>query len=150
MTRTGIILLVEDNADDAELTVRAFEKSPVSADIIIAADGVEALDYLFVNGVHAGRDPSRAPELVLLDLNLPRIDGLEVLERIRLDPRTRRLPVVVLTSSREERDLWRSYELGANSFVRKPVDFTEFVDAARQVAQYWLALNEPPPPGGGP
>ena len=143
--RSRTILLVEDNADDVELTLRAFRKSPVTPDIVVVRDGAEALDYLFISGAHAQREPTRAPAVVLLDLNLPKVDGLQVLERIRTDPRTSRLPVVILTSSKEDRDLLRSYELGANSFVRKPVDFTEFVDAARQVAVYWLALNEPPP-----
>ena len=150
MIRNGIILLVEDNDDDVELTLRAFKRSPVSAEIVVARDGAEALDYLFLNGAHADRDPQRAPELVLLDLTLPKVDGLEVLERIRTDPRTSRLPDVILTSSREERDLYRSYDLRANSFVRKPVDFTEFLDAARQVGLYWLGLNEPPPQPGPP
>ncbi len=139
--RDGIILLVEDNPDDVELTLRAFERSHIGNRIVVAADGQEALDLL------AG---GLVPEVVLLDLKLPRVDGLEVLQRLRAADATRRLPVVVLTSSREERDLVRSYDLGANSFVRKPVDFAEFVDAARQLGLYWLVLNHPPPgpPGG--
>lgn len=145
MTRSRTILLVEDNPDDVELTLRAFEKSRLVNDIVVVRDGAEALDYLFLTGVHAGRDASRAPAIVLLDLKLPKLDGLEVLKRIRADDRTRRLPVVVLTSSKEESDVLRSYDLGANSFVRKPVDFAAFVDAARQLGLYWLVLNEPVP-----
>jgi two-component system response regulator len=152
MMRSRTILLVEDNPDDIELTVRAFEKSHLGNDIMVARDGTEALDYLFGTGTHAGRDPSLVPEVVLLDLKLPKVDGLEVLKRVRADERTRRLPVVILTSSKEESDLLRSYDLGANSFVRKPVDFVQFVDAARQLGLYWLVLNEPPPKveHGGP
>jgi two-component system response regulator len=145
MIRSGIILLVEDNDDDVELTLRAFARHKLANEIVVARDGVEALDYLFSTGKHAGRDPSRMPEVVLLDLRLPMIDGLEVLRRLRADERTRRLPVVVLTSSKEERDVLGSYDLGANSFVRKPVDFAAFVDAARQLGLYWLVHNEPPP-----
>jgi two-component system response regulator len=152
MMRNRTILLVEDNADDVELTLRAFEKSHLGNDIVVVRDGAEALDYLFGAGAYAERDPSSSPEVVLLDLKLPKVDGLEVLKRIRAADRTRRLPVVVLTSSKEERDVLRSYDLGANSFVRKPVDFVEFVEAARQLGLYWLVLNEPPPKGepGGP
>ena len=145
MTRTGFILLVEDNADDVELTLRAFEKSQLADDVVVVRDGSEALDYLAGTGVHAERARSPMPAVVLLDLNLPKMDGLEVLKRIRANERTRRLPVVVLTSSNEERDVLRSYDLGANSFVRKPVDFVEFVEAARQLGLYWLVLNEPSP-----
>ena len=148
MTRNRIILLVEDNSDDAELTLRAFEKSKVINKIVVANDGAEALEYLFATGAHAGRDVTLMPAVVLLDLKLPRVDGLDVLRRMRADDRTRRLPVVVLTSSNEEQDLIRSYNLGANSFVRKPVDFAAFVSAAQQLGLYWLALNEPPPNGG--
>ena len=144
MSRSRIILVVEDNPDDVELTLRAFEKSKVANEVIVARDGEEALDYLFATGAHAGRDSSLVPEVVLLDLKLPKVGGLEVLRRLRADERTRRLPVVVLTSSNEERDIVQSYELGANSFVRKPVDFAQFVDAARQLGLYWLVLNEPP------
>jgi two-component system response regulator len=151
MKRTGIILLVEDNPDDVELTLRAFEKSRVANRIVVVGDGEAALDHLFATGAHAGRLPDEDPEVVLLDLKLPKVDGLEVLRRMRADARTRRLPVVVLTSSNEERDLVRSYDLGANSFVRKPVDFAQFVEAARQLGLYWLVLNEPAPgaDGGG-
>jgi two-component system response regulator len=138
------ILLVEDNPDDVELTLRAFAKNRLAEDIVVARDGAEALDYLFATGVHEGRDPSSLPRMVLLDLQLPKIDGLEVLRRLRADSRTRRLPVIVLTSSREHQDILRSYDLGANSFVRKPVDFVEFIEAARQLGMYWLGLNEPP------
>lgn len=136
------ILLVEDNPDDVELTLRAFKKSGLANEVVVATDGEEALDYLFATGIHAGRDPRANPTLVLLDLKLPKIMGLDVLKRIRADERTRRLPVVVLTSSNEERDIITSYDLGANSFVRKPVDFAQFMDAARQLGLYWLVLNE--------
>jgi two-component system, response regulator len=145
MIRNRIILLVEDNPDDVELTLRAFDKSRVVNKIVVARDGGEALDYVFATGSHAARNPDEMPEIVLLDLKLPKIDGLEVLKRIRSDARTRRLPVIVLTSSREERDMIQSYDLGANSFVRKPVDFAQFIDAASQLGLYWLVLNEPPP-----
>jgi two-component system response regulator len=145
MNRGSIILLVEDNADDVELTLRAFRKSKILNEIAVVSDGVEALDYLFASGAHAGRDSKSVPEVILLDLNLPKIGGLEVLRRMRADERTRRIPVVVLTSSNEERDILKSYDLGANSFVRKPVDFSQFVEAARQLGLYWLVLNEPPP-----
>lgn len=139
-----VILLVEDNPDDVDLTVRAFRKANISNEVVVARDGVEALDYLFGTGAHAGKR-SELPQVVLLDLKLPRVDGMEVLQRIRSDPRTRFLPVVVLTSSREEQDLVRSYELGVSSYVRKPVDFNQFMDAARQLGLYWLVLNLAPP-----
>jgi CheY-like chemotaxis protein len=145
MNRSNIILLVEDNADDAELTLRAFRKSKILNEIVVVTDGVEALDYVFATGAHAGRDPKAIPEVILLDLKLPRIGGLEVLRQLRADERTRRIPVVVLTSSNEERDILSSYDLGANSFVRKPVDFAQFVDAAQHLGLYWLVMNEPPP-----
>jgi two-component system response regulator len=145
MIRSRIFLLVEDNPNDAELSLRAFEKSKIVSEIVVARDGEEALDYLFATGAHAGRDLKVMPELVLLDLKLPKLDGLEVLRRMRADLRTRRMPVVVLTSSKEERDVLSSYDLGANSFVRKPVDFAQFIEAARQLGLYWLALNEAPP-----
>jgi CheY-like chemotaxis protein len=145
MNRSNFILLVEDNADDVELTLRAFRKSKILNEIVVVRDGVEALDYLFGTGTHAGRDPKTNPEVILLDLKLPKIAGLEVLRRLRAEEQTRRIPVVVLTSSNEERDILASYDLGANSFVRKPVDFAQFVEAARQLGLYWLVTNEPPP-----
>jgi CheY-like chemotaxis protein len=138
------ILLVEDNADDEELTVRALKKNNVTNDLEGARDGVEALDYLFGTGAYSGRDTSMLPGLVLLDLKLPKIDGLEVLRRIRGDERTKRMPVVVLTSSKEEHDMIKSYDLGANSYIRKPVDFNQFTEAVRQLGLYWLMLNEVP------
>jgi two-component system response regulator len=141
----GIILLVEDNPDDQELTRRALEENDIANEIVVAQDGAEALDYLFCKGRWADRDPDAQPQLVLLDLKLPKVDGLEVLQQLRADERTARLPVIVLTSSREEADVARSYGHGANSYVRKPVDFTEFREAVRQVGLYWLILNEPPP-----
>ncbi|HPC77097.1 MAG TPA: response regulator [bacterium] len=142
-----IILLVEDNPDDVELTLRAFKKCNIANEVVVARDGVEALDYLFGTGAYAGRDLSVMPAVVLLDLKLPRIDGLEVLRRLRADERTRCLPVVVLTSSNEDQDVVNSYQLGANSYIRKPVDFVQFIDAARQLGIYWLLLNEAPPKG---
>ena len=138
--KSSIILLVEDNPDDAELAMRAFAKSASRYDLVLARDGVEALDYLLGTGPHAA-DPPPAPDLVLLDLKLPRVDGLEVLRRLRGEERTRHLPVVVLTSSEREQDIVSSYELGANSYVRKPVDFSQFVQAAQQMGTYWLTLN---------
>ena len=139
--RSKVILLVEDNPDDVELTLRAFEKNKISSDVVVARDGVEALDHLLPSAASASQP---LPELVLLDLNLPKISGLEVLRRMRAEPRTRRVPVVVLTSSQEERDILSCYDLGANSFVQKPVDYTQFVDAARQLSVYWLELNQSP------
>ncbi|HEU5261859.1 MAG TPA: response regulator [Gemmatimonadales bacterium] len=143
-----VILLVEDNPDDVALTLRAFKKNNITNEIVVARDGAEALDYLFGAGRHAGRDARVAPQLILLDLKLPKVDGLEVLRRLRADERTRLIPVVILTSSKEERDVVNGYSLGANSYVRKPVDFTEFLEAARQLGLYWLLLNEPPPRSG--
>lgn len=137
-----VILLVEDNADDEELTLRALAKSNIMNRVVVARDGAAALDYLLVRGEHASRDPNEAPQVVLLDLKLPKVDGLEVLRQVRADPRTRRLPIVILTSSAEEQDVIRGYELGANSYIRKPVDFTQFVEAVRQLGLYWLVLNE--------
>lgn len=145
MTRNRIILLVEDNPNDVELTVRAFELSKVAREIVVARDGEEAIDYLFAMGLHAERDPKIMPEVVLLDMKLPKLDGLGVLQRMRADDRTKRLPVVVLTSSKEESDVISSYDFGANSFVRKPVDFSQFVDAAHNLGLYWLVMNEPAP-----
>ncbi len=141
-----IILLVEDNPDDEELTLLALQDSNILNQVVVVRDGVEALDYLFGVGQYAGRDTSRLPQLTLLDLKLPKLSGLEVLERLRADPRTRLVPVVVLTSSSEEEDIVASYRLGANSYVRKPVEFHRFADAVRQLGLYWLLLNEPPPP----
>ena len=143
---TKMILLVEDNQDDEELALLAFRKSNVANEVVVARDGAEALDYLFGTGAYAGRDTHVLPQVVLLDLKLPKIDGLEVLKRLRDNPRTKRLPVVVLTSSREDQDLIESYNLGANSYVRKPVDFARFAEAVRQLQMYWLVLNEAPPP----
>lgn len=143
----GPILLVEDRQDDVELTIRALKKNKIANEVVVAADGVEALDYLFGTGKHAGRDVTKAPALVLLDLKLPKTDGLEVLRRLRADARTKLLPVVVLTSSKEEQDLVSSYSLGANSYIRKPVDFTQFTESVRQLGLYWLVLNESPPAG---
>jgi two-component system response regulator len=140
-----LILLVDDNHSDIELTKRALEKRHISNDLLVAEDGQEALDYLFAEGGHAGRDVTDLPTLVLLDLKLPKLDGLEVLRRIRADPRTKRLPVVILTSSNEEQDLAAGYDLGANSYIRKPVDFAKFAEAIEYLGLYWLVLNEPPP-----
>jgi len=143
MTRT--LLLVEDNPRDEALTLRALRKHGIANDVSVARDGAEALDYLFFTGAHADRDPADTPTLVLLDLNLPKIGGLEVLRRIRADERTKLLQVVILTSSDEERDLLEGYESGANSYVRKPVEFGEFANAVQQLGLYWLILNEAPP-----
>ncbi len=139
------ILLVEDNPDDVELTLRALEKHNIRNEITVVRDGVEALDYLFATGAYAERDKSTMPTVILLDLKLPKIDGLEVLRRIRADERTKLLPVVILTSSKEEQDIINGYKLGVNSYVRKPVDFNHFSDAVRQLGLYWLLLNEPSP-----
>lgn len=140
-----IILLVEDNPDDAELTIRALTRSNIANRIIHVHDGVEALDYLFSTGSFVSRDPHETPAVILLDLKLPRLDGHEVLKQIRSDERTRYFPVVILTSSLEEQDLIRSYGEGANSFIRKPVDFVQFAEAAKQLGLYWLVLNETAP-----
>lgn len=142
-----VILLVEDNPDDEELTLHAFRANHICNTIVVAHDGVEALDYLFARGAHAGRDPRILPSVTLLDLNLPKMDGLEVLRQIRSNEKTKLLPVVVLTSSKEDQDLLKSYGLGANSYIRKPVDFGQFSDAIRQLGLYWLVINEAPPGG---
>ena len=144
---TRSILLVEDNPDDVALTLRAFRKNRIRNEVVVARDGVEALDYLFATGTYSGRDPADAPAVVLLDLKLPRLDGLEVLRRLRADARTQLLRVVVLTSSKEETDVVRSYTNGANSYIRKPVDFDSFMAAVGQLGLYWLLLNETPPSG---
>ena len=141
------ILLVEDNPDDVLLTLRAFKRSNLLNRIDVARDGIEALDFVFARGNHSGRADKELPALVILDLNLPRLDGLGVLKALRGDDRTRALPVVILTSSKEEQDLHSGYSLGANSYVCKPVDFVEFVEAARTLGVYWLLINEPPPAG---
>ena len=142
--RRKLILLVEDNPDDEALAIRALKKSNLANEIAVARDGVEALDFLFCEGTYVDRDPHDAPVVVLLDLKLPKIDGLEVLKRVKSDERTRRLPVVIMTSSSEEQDIISSYDLGANSYIRKPVDFNKFTDAVAQLGLYWLVLNEVP------
>jgi two-component system response regulator len=139
------ILLVEDNADDEALTLRALNKNKVANKIVVVRDGAEALDYLLCRGTYADRDPHDLPQITLLDLKLPKIDGLEVLKQVRANPNTQRLPIVILTSSSEEQDLIKAYTNGANSYVRKPVDFNEFVDAIGKLGLYWLILNEAPP-----
>ena len=141
----GPILLVEDNPDDELLTIRALKKNHILNEIVVAHDGVEALDYLFGTGAHTGRDPTDLPQLVLLDLNLPRIGGLDVLRRVRSDARTKLLAIVMLTSSKEDEDVLQSYSLGANSFVRKPVDFEQFTQAVKTLGPYWLLINEAAP-----
>lgn len=139
------ILLVEDSPNDVELTLLAFKESNITNEVIVARDGIEALDYLFGTGPYVGKPPNPLPQVVLLDLKLPRLDGMETLKRIRADARTRCLPVVILTSSTEEKDMLRGYSLGANSYVQKPVDFVQFAEAARQLGLYWLLLNQGPP-----
>lgn len=147
---SSAILLVEDNPDDEALTLRAFRKNNITNEVVVARDGPEALDYLFATGAYAHRDAAVLPQIVILDLKLPKIDGLEVLRRLRAAPQTKLLPVVILTSSNEERDRLEGYGLGANSYVRKPVDFAKFVDAVRQLGLYWLLLNERPPAPSSP
>lgn len=144
MAQRNALLLVEDNPDDEELTLLAFEQSRITNEVVVAHDGVEALDYLFGTGTYAGRDLSVMPALILLDLQLPRINGLEVLQRLRADTRTKFLPVVILTTSNEQKDLMNSYSLGCNSYIRKPVDFQQFMTAVQQLGMYWLILNELP------
>lgn len=139
------ILLVEDNPDDEALTLRALKKNNIANEVVVTRDGVEALDFLFCQGAHRGRSPMEKPAVILLDLKLPKVDGLEVLKRLRTDNRTRLYPVVILTSSKEEHDLINGYRLGANSYIRKPVDFNQFVDAVGKLGLYWLVLNEPAP-----
>jgi CheY-like chemotaxis protein len=145
--KENVILLVEDNPDDEELTIRALKKNKIGNRVDVVRDGVEALDYLFRTGPYAGSNHG-LPQLILLDLKLPKVDGLEVLRRLRENPRTRLAPVVVLTSSNEERDVVQSYVLGANSYIRKPVDFTQFTEAVRQLGTYWLVVNQGPPSVG--
>lgn len=141
----AVILLVEDNADDEALTQRALKKNNIKNDVVVARDGAEALDYLFATGAHAGRDLGVMPHVILLDLKLPKIDGFEVLRRLRAAEHTKLLPVVILTTSNEDQDRIKSFGLGANSFVRKPVQFDKFIEAVRQLGLYWLILNEPAP-----
>jgi two-component system, response regulator len=140
-----MILLVEDNPDDEELTLRSLRKANIVYDVVVARDGSEALDFLFGTGKYAGRDLSLMPSVVLLDLKLPKLNGIDVLHRLRADPRTRLLPVVVLTSSSEDEDMLKSYQSGANSYVRKPVDFSAFATAVTQLGMYWMLLNQVPP-----
>ena len=144
--KSNVILLVEDNPADVALTLRALKQHHIKNQVVVAYDGVEALDYLFGTGAHSGRDTRVLPELVLLDLNLPKVNGLEVLRRIRGDPRTKLQPVIMLTTSAEDRDVLASYQLGINSYVQKPVDFDHFSEAVRQLGLYWLVLNVNPPP----
>ena len=142
--KNKVILLVEDNPDDVKLTLRALKKNKILNEVVVAQDGVEALDYLFGTGKYAGRDTSIKPQVILLDLKMPKIDGPEVLQRIRADERTKLVPVVILTTSSEDKDRLDSYELGANSYIRKPVDFNQFTVAVQQLGLYWLVLNEAP------
>jgi two-component system, response regulator len=147
--KNKIILLVEDNPDDQELAFLAFERCHIPNKIVAVRDGMEALDYLFGTGRYAQRDPENMPAVILLDLNLPKVNGLEILKRIRSDKRTQLLPVVILSSSQEEEDILASYHLGANSYVQKPMNFDQFTEAARQMGTYWLLLNETPVKKGG-
>jgi two-component system response regulator len=145
LSEKKVILLVEDNPDDEALTLRALKKNNIKNTVVVARDGAEALDYLFARGSYEGRAPDAFPQVMLLDLKLPKVDGLNVLKEIRAHEITRLLPVVMLTSSKEETDVAQSYRLGANSYIRKPVDFSEFIDAVKQLGLYWLILNEAPP-----
>ena len=145
MVDDQVILLVEDNPDDEALTLRALKKNQIMNEVVVAHDGVEALDYLFCRGPHSTRNPSELPQVILLDLKLPKVDGFEVLRRIRANPPTRYLPVVILTTSNEEQDRIKGYDLGANSYVRKPVEFGEFISAVKQLGLYWLLLNQNAP-----
>ena len=149
MRPDSILLLVEDDPDGEALTLRALRRGGIRHAVVVVRDGVEALDYLFGTGAHGGRDLGAMPQVVMLDLKLPRLDGFEVLRRIRADERTRLVPVVILTSSDEERDRLDGYRYGANSYVRKPVDYDQFAETIRQLGLYWLILNQPPPGGGG-
>ena len=139
------ILLIEDNPDDVELTLHAFQKNHMANDVVVVGDGAEGLDYLFGTGKYAGRDADKLPALILLDLQLPKIGGLEVLRKVREDERTKRIPVVILTTSDEEEDIINGYDRGCNSYLRKPVDFTEFMNSVSQLEVYWMVLNTPPP-----
>lgn len=141
----GTLLLVEDNADDEELTLMAFEQGGITNPVVVARDGVEALDYLFATGIYRDRPPENLPALILLDLQLPRINGLEVLQRIKQSPRTQKIPVVILTTSNEQKDLVESYSLGCNSYIQKPVDYDRFLNVIQQLGMYWLVINSPPP-----
>ena len=145
MENDDTILLVEDNPDDVELTKRALRKNNIANNLVVARDGIEALDYLFCRGTYANRNIKITPQLILLDLQLPKLDGLQVLEQLRANECTRLVPVVILTSSKEEHDLISGYKHGANSYIRKPVDFTQFQEAVRHIGLYWLLINEPPP-----
>lgn len=145
ITTPGLLLLVEDNADDEELTLMAFEQSGITNPVVVARDGVEALDYLFGTGIYRDRPAENLPALILLDLQLPRINGLEVLQRIKHNPKTQLIPVVILTTSNEQQDLVESYSLGCNSYIRKPVDYDRFLNVIQQLGMYWLVMNSPPP-----